>query len=204
MTDVERLLAAELAELDGAAPHDPDLAATVRRRARRQSATALAAGLAVVAVLGVGAAVAVTRPDDRAPYGTSPALPAYACEPLRTGVLPEWARTGFSDPEPRMPFRLTDSGALAAIVFAAPLTAPPRPDAGNKILWVVKDYPAELPAEDFTFTARLSGSDRVVTGDLGRAPGPSSVDVPEPGCWHLELRWGTYADTIDLAYAPRR
>jgi len=36
---------------------------------------------------------------------------------VRQGVLPEWARTGFSDPRPRLPHVMGRSGEIAALVF---------------------------------------------------------------------------------------
>lgn len=208
MTDVERLLAAELEDLGRSAPHAADLAGPVRRRARRQAA-GLGSGAAVLVLL-LGAGVAARLRDDPppAPAAAAPAPAVFDCPPLRTGVLPEWARTGFSDPQPRMPHAYTDSGRMVAIVFGAPLTAPPRPDRGNKVLWVLSDQQSGVPGgvgpDRFRAEARLSGSDRTATVDIGQVPGPSSVDLPAPGCWELTLHWGTYTDTVRLAYVPRR
>jgi hypothetical protein len=28
------------------------------------------------------------------------------------------------------------------------------------------------------------------------------VDLSAAGCWHVDLRWGGYTDTISLRYAP--
>jgi hypothetical protein len=206
MTDVERLLTAELADLGEAAPHDPDLAGAVRRRARRQAAVLGSALAVLVLVAGVGLAAAGLR-DDPAPLpAAGPPPAAVTCAPLRPAVLPEWARTGFSEAEPRMPFATTDSGRMVAIVFAAPLTAPPRPDVANKVLWVLRDMPYQAPGGSGTFyaDARLAGSDRTARVAIGSAPGPSYVDLPVAGCWELTLHWGTYTDTVRLAYAPRR
>jgi hypothetical protein len=33
------------------------------------------------------------------------------------------------------------------------------------------------------------------------AVGPSTVDVPEAGCWIFDLQWGTRSDTIAVLYA---
>jgi hypothetical protein len=93
----------------------------------------------------------------------------------------------------------SDRGLMLAILFGSPLTAPPAADHGNKILWVAK-----VGAEGaFSIDARLEGSDRRVQREIGPAPGPSIVDLPAAGCWHVELRWGHYTDTISLRYVPR-
>jgi hypothetical protein len=31
-------------------------------------------------------------------------------------------------------------------------------------------------------------------------PGPSTIDLPDPGCWRLSLTWGGRTDTLDLEY----
>jgi hypothetical protein len=206
MTDVERLLADELEELGRAAPHQADLAGAVRRRSRRRTAV-LGSAVAVLAVTAGTAVAAVRLRDDPAPVRAASGPATFSCAPLDRGVLPEWARSGFSEPNPRMPHALTGSGRMVAIVFGDPLTAPPRADVSNKILWVLADMPYTAPgggAGRFYADARLSGSDRTARVDIAQAPGPSGVDLPAPGCWELTLHWGTYTDTIRLAYAPRR
>jgi len=118
-----------------------------------------------------------------------------ACHELRSGVLPEWARTGFSDPQPRMPHAIGRSGRIAAIVFGAPLVAPPAPDRSNKILWVSRDPVRPLSDLRIRATDGAHMLSRVVPG----GPGPSLVDLPA-GCWHLTLRWSGRTDSLDLRY----
>ncbi|MDQ6659330.1 MAG: hypothetical protein M3Z00_14110, partial [Actinomycetota bacterium] len=59
---------------------------------------------------------------------------------------------------------------------------------------------APLNAGEFTIVGQLEGSNRTVTVDVGLSPGPSIVDMPAPGCWHLILKWGNTTDTIDLRW----
>jgi hypothetical protein len=200
MTDVERLLPTALTELSAQAPHDADLAGTVRtglRRRRIRIAGPVAAVLAVAVV--VGAVVLggnwVGRPagSDQTDVAAAPS----ACRPLNTGPLPEWARTGFSDPSGN-PHTIGANGTIVAVVFAAPLRSSATPDAGNKILWVARQTPA--PADVLKIRATLEGSTRQTTVDLGTAPGPSIVEMPAPGCWHLELTWGSHQDSVDLRW----
>jgi hypothetical protein len=204
MTDVERLLAEELADLGEQAPHDAQLAGTVRRRARRQGAAA-ASALAVVLLVGA-AAVAAGRFRTDAPTvaGTPPASTAQGCGPLETGPLPDWARTGFSSADPGVPFARSRNGGMLAIVFGDPLSAPPRPDRSNKILWVLGPAASAAPTpfgpDTFWADARLEGSDLRVRRDIGAAPGPSIVDLPAAGCWQLALHYGSYSDEISLRY----
>lgn len=112
--------------------------------------------------------------------------------------LPGWARTGFSPPTQPVPYVRSDGGDIVAILWADhdPLTAPPRPDRNNKILWV-SPYGGTLRIE-----ATRTGSDRTVVRTVDGGPGPSVIDLPSPGCWSLDLRWGGHRDHLRLGYAP--
>ena len=118
------------------------------------------------------------------------------------GVIPSWARTGFSDPKPVMPFALGRDGRIAALVFGDPLRAPPAKDHNNKILWV--SHAAARPGSDLRISAqRMSGTRRLgrpVLRVVPGGPGPSIVDLPGAGCWRLTLRWSGRVDTLDLRY----
>jgi hypothetical protein len=118
---------------------------------------------------------------------------ASACAVDR-GVLPKWARTGFSEPEPKMPHVLGRSGDIAAILFGDPLSSPPDPERANKVLWVPRETP--LTFTRLAITARQG--DRTVTRKVDL--GPSYVDLPASGCWQLTLAWPGHKDSLDLAY----
>ena len=154
-------------------------------------AASLIAGVAVVvAVASAGAS------------GSTPACHSV----VRQGVLPTWARTGFSDPRPRLPHVLGRSGEIAALVFGYPLRSPPAKDRGNKILWVSRREVKAL--SDLRIHAqRMDGRRRVgrpVTRVVVGGPGPSGINLPAPGCWRLTLRWSGRTDELDLRYAHRR
>jgi hypothetical protein len=122
------------------------------------------------------------------------------------GVLPSWARTGFSDPRPRLPHVVGRSGDIAALVFGYPLRSPSAKDRGNKILWVSRRE--VKPLSDLRIHAqRMDGRHRVgrpVTRVVMGGPGPSGIDLPAPGCWRMTLRWSGRTDELDLQYAHRR
>ena len=117
-------------------------------------------------------------------------------------MLPPWARTGFSDPRPRLPHVLGRSGEIAALVFGYPLRSPPLKDRGNKILWVSRR--AVKPLSDLRIRAqRMDGPpSRRAPGHARRGgrPGPSGINLPAPGCWRLTLRWSGRTDQLDLRY----
>ena len=114
MTDLDRLLAAEFESLAGRAPHDPDLAGSVRGRARRQAAV-LASVLAVLVLVGGGSVAAARRRTGAPTAATTTAPGRGGCPALHTGSLPEWARTGFA-PKAGTPFAC-GRRADVAIVF---------------------------------------------------------------------------------------
>jgi hypothetical protein len=150
------------------------------------------------------AAVAVPVAATVAPAASSPTAPCRSA--VQKGVLPSWARTGFSDPHPRLPHVLGRSHEIAALVFGYPLRSPPAKNRGNKILWVSRR--AVKPLSDLRVHAqRMAGRRRVgrpVTRVVVGGPGPSGIDLPAPGCWRLTLRWSGRTDELDLQYAHRR
>jgi len=150
----------------------------------------------VVRWIGIGLVVLVAGIAASALTGGSPAA---ACGTgVERGVLPEWARAGFSEREPRIAHVIGRNGELAAILFADPLVAPARPDGpANKILWVAKRTPPPGPLE---LTAEQEGRTEERTVESG--PGPSSVDLPA-GCWQVKARWPGGEDELDLTYVAR-
>jgi hypothetical protein len=121
-------------------------------------------------------------------------------------VLPPWARGGFSDPKPRMPHVLGRSGRIAAILFGYPLRSPPWPRRANKILWVSRTA-IETPTALWIHAQRMEGdrpvgepAERVLAG----GPGPSYVNLPQPGCWRLTVSWAGRRDVLDLGYSVGR
>ena len=115
-------------------------------------------------------------------------------------LLPEWARTGFSDPEPAMPHVLGDQGDMVAILWGLhhPLAAPPAADRNNKILWVARIGAAAGPLQ---IRATSEDTGHIVRRTVGSAPGPSIIDLPSPGCWSFDLSWGRHHDHMQLGYA---
>ena len=146
--------------------------------------------------------------------GAGPAAAAgHAAAPCRMvvdkGVLPLWARDGFSDPAPRLPHVLGHSGAIAALVFGYPLRSPPGTTRNNKILWVSRrpDQSAAagaLASPLVIHAQRMRGTTRLgqpVTRTVAGGPGPSTINLPAAGCWRLTLSWSHRRDTLDLRYS---
>lgn len=167
----------------------------------------LAGTVAVVACLTSGCTPASPTTPVASTATPAPSACSYA---VRQDVLPAWARAGFSDPSPSgIPFVLGDEGRILGVIFGYPLTAPP-PSTGraNKILWTASpasDDRSTDPAAsaDLRIDARLAGSTEVVHREVPGGPGPSIIDMPRPGCWHLTLTWSKHTDTLDLRYESR-
>jgi hypothetical protein len=130
--------------------------------------------------------------------------PAACATDVRRGVLPAWARTGFSAERPRLPHVIGRRGLLAALLFGDPLSAPPAADRANKILWVSRPLPGRTG--DLRLTAQRRegehGVGPVISRVVAGGPGPSIVDVPGPGCWRFQAAWPGHRDTLDLDYRP--
>ncbi|PWR04946.1 hypothetical protein DKT68_29505 [Micromonospora acroterricola] len=161
--------------------------------------------MVVVLLAGCTSAGRSATPAD-APIATVSANAATGCgSPVGTGSLPDWADAGFSG-DARVPHVFGAKGDIVAVLFAHPLAQVRQNGSNNKILWVSR--PASTPSDStspatLAITATLDGTDTRVTREVAGGPGPSIIDMPRAGCWHLELRWSGRTDTMDLVYADR-
>jgi hypothetical protein len=102
---------------------------------------------------------------------------------------PQWSQGGWKVAKGTawpVPWALGSGGDAVAFVFATELVAggSPRIDGtSNKVLWVAKDYPPNFVVEGLP-------PDKSGPG-ISMAGGPSTMDVPTPGCWMFRLLWGT-------------
>ncbi|WP_406069935.1 hypothetical protein [Micromonospora sp. NBC_01638] len=123
---------------------------------------------------------------------------------VETGSLPDWADAGFSG-DARIPHVFGAKGDIVAALFAHPLRQGRKDGSNNKILWVARastTSPDPTSPATLVITATLDGTDTTVTRRVTGGPGPSIIDMPQAGCWHLDLRWSGHTDTMDLVYAP--
>ena len=87
------------------------------------------------------------------------------------------------------------------MLFGYPLKVPPANSGPtNKILWVSR-VPVTT-GDTLRISARRDGSTELVAREVPGGPGPSTVDFPAPGCWHVTLTWSGHTDTMDLRYDP--
>ncbi|MEU8047692.1 hypothetical protein AB0B71_26555 [Micromonospora echinofusca] len=147
-------------------------------------------------------AAPAASPDSAVPTGAASAAPPGCGSRVETGPLPDWADAGFSG-STRMPHVLGASGEIVAILFGHPLRTVRRNGTNNKILWVAHPTtkpPAVTTADPLRITATLDGTGTRVIREVAGGPGPSIVDLPQAGCWRLELRWSGRTDVMDLVY----
>jgi hypothetical protein len=206
----ERLTAAMRTAADAVTPPVGELVrgararGVLRRRTRSRLTVGLAAGVGVVAAAGL----AITPHLVGGPAATTPSAavpssvpgPAGTCAGMvQDGPLPSWAGAGFSNPQGGgTPYVVGVSGNIAAILFV-PLSSPEAKDHANKVLWVSRADPGFHP---LLIDATLAGTSTVVHRSLSGV-GPSYVDLPKAGCWHLQLSWddGQQHDSLDLVYS---
>jgi hypothetical protein len=124
---------------------------------------------------------------------------------VETGPLPGWAAGGFSG-DARVPHVFGAQGDIVAVLFSFPPARIRKDGSSNKILWVSRPAATSSDAASLptlAITATLDGTVTRVTREVAGGPGPSIIDLPAAGCWHLELRWSGRTDTMDLVYAER-
>jgi hypothetical protein len=156
--------------------------------------------LPALAVLAVGLTLALALSGGSSAKGPVPCKPVVS-----NGVLPDWARGGFSEKQPRIAHEVGRMGWIAAILFAQPLLSPAGRTVNNKILWVARN-PQATPSDLRISAQRMLGA-RPVGAPVARrvqgGPGPSIINLPRAGCWRFTLRWSHNVDELDLAYVPR-
>jgi hypothetical protein len=193
-------------------PHPEAEAPTAEARARRRRRRVVGLLFVALAATAAGGATWLGRGHGgrSASYPTAPrvqltAVATPCASALTFGPLPVWARAGFHPANVAVPYVLGARGDIVAVLWARhdPLSSPPKPGQGNKILWVSR-LPVSTLGNLQIAARRLVGGTaagpvvrRTVTG----GPGPSGIDMPRAGCWQFSLRWSGHQDSVDLAYA---
>jgi hypothetical protein len=154
----------------------------------------------VICVLGLG----TMPPDVSAAAAPSSSSAPVSCGATRVHAdheLPAW--TADANPPAGVPYAVSRSGNVTAILFGDPLRSGTHTDRANKILWIMRspraDQPLHLSAHPLHARAPLLRSQV----PAGSSPGeiyPSILDVPRRGCWHVTLEWNGHHATIDLRY----
>ena len=125
------------------------------------------------------------------------------CENAITeGTLPEWADAARVEVAR---YVIADDRSALGVLWADPLIAgEPSPEhPTNKILWIMN---RARKGSDLTVLASLDGSTaspHAFTFEANSGPGeiyPTEIDLPEPGCWQLRLRWAGHETVVHVPY----
>jgi hypothetical protein len=118
------------------------------------------------------------------------------------GGIPAWLDEAGAHNNPiGSPYAISNPEVAAGFLFGYPLRSGHPENPTNKILWVVRftnnDYLA--------ITAHPAGaaSPSIRAQASPASPGqiyPSIVDVPSPGCWHVDLAWSGHHASVELQY----
>lgn len=146
-----------------------------------------------------GTAAATTSPT------TSPSVLAGGCgsTPVLQGQVPHWLDVagGYNNPE-TLPYVIAHPPIAAGFLFVYPTHA--GANAPVKVLWVVRNprdgSPLRIsghPLSATTPTVQDMRPDNSGPGEIY----PDGVNVPSPGCWQFDLRWGGNHTQVELNYA---
>jgi hypothetical protein len=168
--------------------------------------------LAIAAVAIVGASCTSLPGPQKSPQTATPASHATklpgGCQGTQVlrGSPPAWlVQAAGAAAAPRgLPYVISSDELAGGFIFGYPLRAGHPDDRANKILWAVRNPRERHPLVLTGQPLDNSGPPVEVTQPSNSSPGeiyPSIVDVPSPGCWRFELRWGNNRTEVSLDYA---
>lgn len=123
--------------------------------------------------------------------------------PIYKGGMPDWIRhqLGSSASNDSVIYVVASPSDAAGILFGYPLRAGHPTNPNNKILWLVNGLPTG-PALEISGNAADSSvaNVRQEVPFIASGQGPSIVDLPAAGCWHLQLSWSGHTAAVDVPY----
>src|SRR5438105_8928040 len=142
---------------------------------------------------------------------STPSLAAAAVVPGACGItqvlkggVPAWLDDAGAHNNPNgLPYAVATPPIAAGFLFGYPLRAGHPDNPANKILWVVG---RPRGGSALTISAHPIGMSAPLVTTIQPAnslPGeiyPSIVDVPDPGCWHLDLAWAGEQASVEVEY----
>lgn len=182
----------------------------MRTRSARPLLALLASALALAACTQTPLQ-SLSTPSLLATASSRPSLSAAVVVPggcgstqVLKGGVPAWVDDAGAHNNPDgLPYAVATPALAAGFLFGYPLRAGHPDSPANKILWVVAK-PRDGAA--LTISAHPIGKAAPVvstTQSANSSPGeiyPTIVDVPEPGCWHLDLAWAGQHASVELEY----
>jgi hypothetical protein len=161
--------------------------------------------LAAAAIAIASLACSEQQPPPPASPQPSPSIVTAGCgsTPVLSGHQPAWLVDAAAYNPPSLPYVIATPAIAAGYVFGYPLTSG-RKSPSNKILWVVGKPRNGSGLELIVHPVGASTPVSEQSEPPDSSPGeiyPSIVDVPFPGCWHVELTWDGNTAAVDLLYA---
>jgi hypothetical protein len=139
-----------------------------------------------------------------APSGARPLSGGCGQTTVFGGPPPGWnaSPAGFGS-TPQMPYVLGARDLIMGYLWATPLRAGHPDNPSNKILWYVRPPRSGQPLRVHAHPRGAREPAVSYEKPADSSPGeiyPSGIDVPQRGCWTLELSWGPNTDQVDLLY----
>jgi hypothetical protein len=124
--------------------------------------------------------------------------------PVMRGHVPAWLdEAGAHNNPDALPYVIADPPQAAGFIFGYPLRSGHPDTPTNRILWVVGLPRNGSPLVITSHPLRTAAPIVTQSQPDDSSPGeiyPSIVDVPDPGCWHVDLAWAGHHAAVDLVY----
>jgi hypothetical protein len=159
--------------------------------------------LAVAAMVAAGCSSQRSSTPSPTPQASIQAAGSCGSTPVLQGGIPAWLDDAGAHNNPGLPYVIASPPQAAGFLFAQPLKVGHPENPTNKILWVVRKLRKgqSLEITGHPVNATVPSIDVVEAPNSG--PGeiyPSVVDVPQAGCWHLDLAWAGNHASVELLY----
>jgi hypothetical protein len=123
---------------------------------------------------------------------------------IMRGHIPAWLdEAGAHNNPDSLPYVLASPEQAAGFLFGYPLRSGHPENPSNKILWVVGQARNGSSLEISAHPLGAAAPIVKVVKPADSSPGeiyPSIVDVPQPGCWHVDLSWAGHKASVELLY----
>jgi hypothetical protein len=172
--------------------------------------------LAWIVVLLAGCAGAPTSSPAASPAGHPSASPAASSafatnvaggcgsSTVLLGGIPSWLDEAGAHNNPDfLPYVVASPPLAAGFIFGYPLRAGSPENPSNKVLWVVGQPRNGSSLVVAAHPLGAASPSVTQTYPANASPGeiyPSIVNVPLPGCWHLDLSWSGHQASVELLY----
>jgi hypothetical protein len=143
------------------------------------------------------------QPDANVPPGATVVAGGCGSTSIVKGRVPAWLDEAGAHNNPSTPYALATPLHAAGFIFGYPLRSGHPENPSNKILWVVglprNGSSLEISGHPLGAAAPIVTVDRAADSSPGEIY-PSTIDVPQSGCWHFDLAWAGHKASLELLY----